>query len=603
MRHPVARRLLGALAILPALLALSATSASVALGQPVTWFVDAEAAGANDGASWADAFTDLQSALDAAAAGDEIWVAAGIYTPSRSFDDSAEARTAAFILKSGVAVYGGFVGFEGTFAERSLDPALTVLSGDIGVSGDDTDNAYHVVYAVGVVGAVLDGFTVTGGRAVDGSFASSLGAGMYAVGSALTVSSCVFSGNKADHFGAGLYSQNSALTVSDCLFTANVAGRYYVWGYVGRGGGMYTEGRYGDASSVVTGCTFRENETRNWVSSHTDESYSGGAGIYLTDCQPTIDRCTFERNVASGPSSAGGGIHNNLAIHATVTNCVFTGNSAKSRGGAVAIYGAMDIMNCTFYRNGWAFPDAGSDWLRTMTDEGGALYQYGVGTRIVDVIFSENVNFGPAGAIATKARHPRGLEITNSLFYENLAACWVGYDQYFDCVIMHIWSHGAYPPVVSDSLFDVDPLLADPEGGDFHLLEASPAIDAGVTAKESRFIWPPLPDTDFDGDARFVDGDGLAGRAADIGADEYVPTLQELGDLIQVLADAGQIDAALAVALLAEVEAAQAAVDAGDLVAAKEILSALILAIQSLEDNEVTETILRKAEAVHGSFD
>src|SRR5690606_647618 len=44
-------------------------------------FVNASAAGANNGSSWADGFTDMQAAIAQSGAGDEIWTAKGIYSP------------------------------------------------------------------------------------------------------------------------------------------------------------------------------------------------------------------------------------------------------------------------------------------------------------------------------------------------------------------------------------------------------------------------------------------------------------------------------------------------------------------------------------------
>ena len=44
-------------------------------------YVKKSASGANNGKTWDNAYTDLQSALAAATAGDEIWVAAGVYKP------------------------------------------------------------------------------------------------------------------------------------------------------------------------------------------------------------------------------------------------------------------------------------------------------------------------------------------------------------------------------------------------------------------------------------------------------------------------------------------------------------------------------------------
>ncbi len=140
-------------------------------------YVNAAAAGANNGSSWANAYTSLQTALGAANASDELWVRAGTYKPTATAD-----RTVSFAMKNAVGIYGGFNGTETLRSQRNSVANVTILSGDIGTAGVSNDNSLHVVTAGATVtdSGVLDGFTISGGQA-DGAPAASndRGAGIW----------------------------------------------------------------------------------------------------------------------------------------------------------------------------------------------------------------------------------------------------------------------------------------------------------------------------------------------------------------------------------------------------------------------------------------
>ncbi len=156
---------------------LCVTLSVVTAQAQIVVYVDADAIGANDGSSWFDAHNDLQAALVAAVAGEEIWVANGTYTPTAGLD-----RGVSFSLVSGVGLFGGFEGgdsinFPGGETQRdqrNTDPDTNgaVLSGDIGSPGDNSDNSFHVVTGSGTdATSVLDGFTIKAGNANGGYLA------------------------------------------------------------------------------------------------------------------------------------------------------------------------------------------------------------------------------------------------------------------------------------------------------------------------------------------------------------------------------------------------------------------------------------------------
>jgi parallel beta-helix repeat protein len=294
---------------------------------PKLIYVDIDAAGASTGTDWANAFTSLQSAILAATDGDTIRIAEGAYKPTDTTD-----RTMSFALRNAVAIYGGYAGCGAPDPDvRDLVALPTILSGDIGVSGNMSDNSYHVVTAVAVSSScVLDAVTVTLGNANGSGAWQDFGGGMYNDRSSPTLTSCTFSGNA----GRGIYNSFSSPTLANCTFTGNTATS---------GGGIYNS----SSSPTLANCTFTGNTAVRF-----------GAGMYNTESSPTLTNCTFTGNTAT----SGGGMYNVLSS-STLANCTFTGNTATSGGGMYNSLSSPTLANCTFTGN--------------TTTSGGGMYNFG----------------------------------------------------------------------------------------------------------------------------------------------------------------------------------------------------------------------------------
>ncbi len=211
---------------------LSFASTTFAQGRRI--YVDAYATGAGNGTSWQNAFTDLQAALFAAHAGDQVWVALGVYKPTDGYN-----REVSFKLKSGVQMYGGFSGVETELEQRNWERFKTTLSGNIGLAHDDADNSYTILFIEkSDKESVVDGFVFTGGRADNSDpFVSPYsneksGGAIYAVaeGDAVhpVVRNCNFENNFAREFGGAVYlftgeGKDEMLPVENCWFVNNRA--------------------------------------------------------------------------------------------------------------------------------------------------------------------------------------------------------------------------------------------------------------------------------------------------------------------------------------------------------------------------------------------
>ena len=397
-------------------------------------YVDASAGGANNGSSWANAYTDLQDAISAASSGDEIWIAAGVYKPSVQIDldgDGPDPREVTFQIPNGVMLYGGFAGGEASLEDRDWETNFSILSGDIDnndVNGDGNhiaentsqlvgDNAYHVIITESVNAATgIDGIVVTAGYAGNEGFTEinphTMGGGWHDVEGGMgntsnpTIRHSRFLGNYAKVLGGamriGSYNMGTyEPSISHTTFSGNTA--------VVGGGAMIL---IGDAATIDS-CLFEHNEVTNFSDVGETSAGAGGA-VQLRTSSASFHHCMFVDNHATGNPTGpweGGGGGAVYISHSEYYSQTFGQVHAK-------------FLNCGFFEN--TAEGNGNAW-------GGALRTYcDGGTMRVDIkgsVFAENSASDDGGAIANHARMPQGgfsdpesiINIANSTFHGNVA--------------------------------------------------------------------------------------------------------------------------------------------------------------------------------------
>ena len=438
-------------------------------------YVDADAAGANDGTCWTDAYNYLQDALADANSAEkpvEIRVAQGIYKPDEGVGVTPGHGKATFRLVNGVAIRGGYAGFGEAYPNAwDIEAYETILSGDLAGNDIDVDdprdlldeptraeNSCHVVTGKGNdVTAVLDGFTLTGGNAR--GWGHELGGGLFNSSGSPSIANCLFIGNCAREFGGGMDNTGSP-TLTDCTFVGNSAGTL--------GGGMHN----GGGTPSLKNCTFRDNSAG-----------LVGGGMHNTS-SPKLDNCRFSRNSAQ----SGGGMRN-VFCSPLLTNCTFIGNSATHNGGGIdnQCWAGPVISNCVFRDN-----SAG--------DRGGGIYSTRSWVKVGNCSFSGNLA-DSGGAVSS---HKSSVRFTNSILWGDAAANGPEIVVEEDSTVAITYSciqgdqAAVYDPceglVWGDGNIDADPLFADPNNGDYHLKSQSGRWDRNTQSWVQDDVTSPCID-------------------------------------------------------------------------------------------------------------
>jgi len=325
-------------------------------------------------------------------------------------------------------------------------------------------------------------------------------------GGDVTIKGMAFeNGNGSDGAGVFVYGSSINITIKQCAFSENSADY---------GGGVCA---FSDSGTLtITNNTFSGNSA----------DYDGG-GVYAYSWSGTV---TITNNTFSGNSANddGGGVcADSWSGTVTITNNTFSGNSANDCGGGAAASGTVTITNNTFSGN------SAND------DGGGGVYadSWSGTVTITNNTFSGNLARNGGGVNGYLYSDSAILNVYNNILFDNIANAggndgddlYVnsdGDENYIGSTVNlynnDFSGNADFDPGQSEDLYisytekyhhanniQKDPQFVDPANGDFHLKPTSPCIDKGKNDA------PELPDTDFEGDPRIING------TVDIGADEY----------------------------------------------------------------------------------
>ena len=364
----------------------------------------------------------IQAAIDAAAPGDTLWVAAGTY-------------------RGGIRVTKRLVIF------GDGGPDSTILDG-----GDTT----RVVHVEGTRMTHILGFTIRGGKAPGGG-------GIYCLrDTSLQISMCTIEKNWESGVAAwqcdgvslfdNVIRENQGSGVSIHFSNAFLRRNRFIGNRGTSGGGLAME--RSKLVGQLQDCLFENNRA---------ESGPGGA-VFADSSALQILTCTFAGNRAH---TAGGGIAAMNGSEVWVARSVFRENRAGTGGGVHGDKSTLNVGFCIFDRN-------------HVTAAGAAIQILGRLLANVNPIITDNTFHKDSGETGAAVIFLEGVapQVEKCIFVvegQTKAVISTRGTPVFECNLIHDPGGGAIGTLPSATTFVGDPRFCDPEKGDFRVRDLSPA--------------------------------------------------------------------------------------------------------------------------------
>lgn len=396
-------------------------------------------------------YATIHAAVQAAAPGDIVQVAAGTYTDCTHETEGPGSTPACVIMRPGVTLRGA--GQDATIIDvQGLGRGIYVHDTDDVVIEDlEVRNAYAEIYGAGIL--IRQGST--GAVVRDVTIRSNTDGGIIVIySSSATLTRVTFIDNVAKQGGGMAIEEFSTAEISDCHFEGNSSPS---------GGAMFVRT---SCVATITGTTFYGNAvTADFgtggavgvqssqcdmsgcdITGNTVQGFGGGLS-FLDGATGTIEDCQIVNNSSTISYVYGGGIHCESSTP-VLRNLLLVGNTAAatgSDGGAINIQfaPAPTIENCTLVGNACSTGVGGGI-------AGGILVQWGAAPTVTNCIIADS----PAGA-GIGCLFADGTTVTGCDLWNNAGG-------------------DAVCGIDGGCNFSADPLFCDAPGGNYHIAANSP---------------------------------------------------------------------------------------------------------------------------------